>query len=150
MLGRIEKLTQKLSEIDDLVPMAMKVNHKSLHNFVLQKCKEQTVEFSKKLKRKGNTPKINKLKQELTSVINEGGHNSDKILSIKSQIQQLVEEDLIQVLQHRKTFSILKDERPRKSFLDFNEVIMIKKENPNSNPTIEENETNPRSTTVTD
>ena len=44
-----------------------------LHKFLLTICKEQTIMFTKRFKLKGETTKINKLKIELTSVINKGG-----------------------------------------------------------------------------
>ena len=62
-----------MSEIDNLVLMATEVNHEALHEFLLQKCKEQTMEFSK----------INKQKQDFTSVIKEGSNNSEQILASK-------------------------------------------------------------------
>ena len=69
---------------------------------------------------------MNKFRPELTFVIDE------------NQIQRLVDKDLIQTFQHRKNFSVLEDEMPSKSFLNlenakrgYNEVKMIKKENPN-------------------
>ena len=55
---------------------------------ILVKCKEQTIEFTKKFKLRGNAPKINKLKANLTRVIDEGG-NSEEILDIESQIREL-------------------------------------------------------------
>ena len=57
------------------------------------KCKAQTIEFTKRFKLKGNTPKFNKLKAELTSIINRGG-NSEDILNIEGQIKELVDEDV--------------------------------------------------------
>ena len=66
--------------------MATEVKQKALHEFMLQKCKEQTIKFIHNFKIKGNTPKINKLKQEITSIINEGGNNSEEMLRIESQI----------------------------------------------------------------
>ena len=47
------------------------------------------MEFNKRFKLRGNAPKINKLKAELTLVINEGG-NSEEILDIESCIKLLV------------------------------------------------------------
>ena len=96
--------------------------------------------FIKSFKLRGNSPKIIKLRQELTFVINEGGDNSERILSLESQIQHLVDEDLTQALQNRKNFSVLEHERPTKFFLNlengkrgYNEVMMIKKGNQNFN-----------------
>ena len=45
------------------------------------------IKFPKRFKIKGNNPRINKLKAELTSIINEGG-NSEDILNIESQIKK--------------------------------------------------------------
>ena len=124
-----------------LVHMTKVVNHKALHEFVLQKCKEQTMAFTKKLKLRGNSPQINKLRRELTTLVNKGGDNSDRILRLEEQIQLLVDEDLAQALQNRKNFRILEDERPSKSFLNlenakrwYNEVMLVKKDNPEFNP----------------
>ena len=52
------------------------------------------MEFIKSFKLRGNTPKINKLKVELTRVVNEGG-SSDEILDIESCIKELVDEDVV-------------------------------------------------------
>ena len=51
-----------MPDIEDLVNMATVVSKKALHEFLLVKCKEQTIEFTKKFKLRGNAPKINKLK----------------------------------------------------------------------------------------
>ena len=79
-------LNNALPTIDNLVPMARVVNQKALHEFVLQKCKEQTMTFTKKFKLRGNSPQINKLKTELTRLINNGGDNGEEILSLEDQI----------------------------------------------------------------
>ena len=50
---------------------------------------------------------------------NQGGDNIDKILRLESQIQHLVDEDLTKALQNRKNFRIPDNERPSKSFLNF-------------------------------
>ena len=49
-------LAQKLPNIDDLVDMARVISKKSLHEFLPTKFKEQNIEFTKRFKRKGNTP----------------------------------------------------------------------------------------------
>ena len=72
-------LARKLPIIDDLVDMAMVISKKALHEFLLMKCKEQMIEFTKRFKFKENTPKKSKLKAELTTVINEEG-SSEEIL----------------------------------------------------------------------
>ena len=56
-----DDLARKLPDIEDLVNMATVVSKKALHEFLLIKCKEQTIEFTKKFKLRGNTTKINKL-----------------------------------------------------------------------------------------
>ena len=93
--------------------------------------------FTKKFKLRGNSPQINKLKTELTKLVNQrGGDKSDEILRVEEQIQLLVDEDLTKALQNRKNFRILEDERPSKAFLNhentkrgYNEVMLVKKEN---------------------
>ena len=55
LLSNIEVLNNALPTIEDLVSMAMVVNHKAIHEFVLQKCKEQTMAFTKKFKLRGNS-----------------------------------------------------------------------------------------------
>ena len=70
--------------------------------------------FHKKFKLRGNSPQINKLRQELTTVFNQGGDNGKKILRLEEQIQLLVDEDLTKALQNRKNFCILEDEKPSK------------------------------------
>ena len=122
LLSNIEVLNNALPTLEDLVSMAMVVNYKAIHEFVLQKCKEQTMAFTKKFKLRGNSPKINKLKTKLTKLANQGGDNSEEILRLENQIQLLVDEDLTKALQNRKNFRILEDERPRKSFLNLETV----------------------------
>ena len=105
--------------------------------------------FTKKFKLRGNSPQINKLKNELTRLINNGGDNGEEILSLEDQIQLLVDEDVEKALQNRKNFRILEDERPTKSFLNlenakrgYNEVMLIKKENTDFNPNLPESQDN--------
>ena len=83
--------------------------------------------------------------------VNQGGDNSDKILRLENQIQLLVGEDLTKALQNRKNSLILEDERPSKSFLNlenakrgYNEVMLIKKENPEYNPNLPDRNENAR------
>ena len=83
-------LAQKLPGIEDLVDMATVISKKALHKFLLVKCEEQTIEFTKKFKLRGNAPKIDKLNAPLTRVIDEGGC-SEEILNIESQIRELVD-----------------------------------------------------------
>ena len=139
-LSETENLPKKLPKIEALVPMTTGVDQKVLHDYILHKFKEQTMVFTKSFKLRSNSPKIIKLRQELTFVINERGDNSERILSLESQIQHLVDEDLTQALQNRKNFSVLEHERPTKFFLNlengkrgYNAVMMIKKENQNYN-----------------
>ena len=106
---------------------------------------------------RGNSPEINKLRQELTMLINQGGENSDKILRLENQIQLLVDEDLTKALQNRKNFRILEDERPSKSFLNlenakrgYNEVMLVKKENTDFNPNLPESQDNPKHVEIKD
>ena len=73
--------------IDVLVTMATEIKQNALHNFLLNKWNEQTSEFTKKFKMKVTPLKINKLKAELTSTINEGGNIED--IAKPSQKQQL-------------------------------------------------------------
>ena len=107
MLSNIDVMNSALPTNDDLVPMTTVVNQKALHEFVLQKCKEQTMAFTKKFKLRGNSPQINKLRQEPTTVVNQGKDNGEKILRLEEQIQLLVDEDLAKGLQNRKNFRIL-------------------------------------------
>ena len=94
MLSNIEVLSNSLPTIDDLVPMTMVVDYKAIHEIILQKCKEQTMAFTRKFKLRGNSPQINKLKTELTKLVNQGGDKSDEILRVEEQIQLLVDEYL--------------------------------------------------------
>ena len=48
LLSNIAILDQSLPMIEDLVSMATVVNHKAFHQFILQKCKEQTMTFTKR------------------------------------------------------------------------------------------------------
>jgi len=156
LLSNIENLSNSLPTIDDLVPMTV-VNHKAIHEFILQKCKEQTMTFTKKFKLRGNSPQINKLKTELTRLINNGGDNGEEILSLEDQIQLLTDEDVEKALQNRKNFRILEDERPSKSFLNlenakrgYNEVMLVKKENTDFNPNLPESQDNLKHVEVKD
>ena len=72
-------------------------------------------------------------------------------------MRELVDEDVMSALKNRKNYSILEDERPSKAFLNlenakkgYNEVILLNKTNPNFDPTIEENDRNPRLMPITD
>ena len=69
-----DTLAHKLPDVDDLVNMATEISKKALHEFLLVKCKEQTIEFTTKFKLNGIAPKINKLKAKLTRVIDEGAN----------------------------------------------------------------------------
>ena len=53
-----DNLARKLPDIEDLVNMATVVSKKALQKFLLVKCKEQTIEFTKKFKLRGNTQQI--------------------------------------------------------------------------------------------
>ena len=74
--------------------------------------------FTKKFKLRGNFPQINKLKTELTKLVNQGVDNSEEKFRLEEQIQLLVDDDLTKALQNRKNFRILEDERLSKSFLN--------------------------------
>ena len=60
---------------------------------------------------------MNKLKDQLTTVTNEGG-SSEEILNIESKINELVDEDIVKALKNRKNYNILEDDRPSKKFLN--------------------------------
>ena len=145
-----------MASIDILVPIATAISKRVLHEFLLNKCKEQTIEFTKRFKLKGNTLKINKLKAELTSIITEGG-SSAEMLNIESQIKELVDEDVAKALKNRKNYNILEDERPIKAFLNlenakggYKKVIVLNKDNPNYDPTKEESAKSPKLKPITD
>ena len=97
--------------------MATVTSKNVVHIFILVKCKEQMIEFTKEFKLRGNAPKIDKLKATLTRVIDEGG-SSEEILNIESQIRELVDEDVILALKSRKDYNILEYQRPSKVFLN--------------------------------
>ena len=54
-------LAKKLPAIEDLVSIATVISKKALHELLRVKCKEQTIEFTKKIKSRGNAPRMNKL-----------------------------------------------------------------------------------------
>ena len=54
-----DNLTRKLPNIEDLVNIATVVSKKALHEFLLIKGKEQTIEFTKKFKLRGTAAKTN-------------------------------------------------------------------------------------------
>ena len=102
-----DNLVCKLPDIEDLVNMATVISKKALHEFLLVRWREQTIEFTKKFKLRGNAPQMNKLKAKLMSFIDEGG-SSEEILDIKSQIRELVDEDVMLALKKRKITVYLK------------------------------------------
>ena len=107
LLSDIAILDQSLPLVEDLVPMATVVNQKALQSLSCKNVRSKQCLYTKTFKMRGNSPQINKLRQELTMLINQGGENSDKILRLENQIQLLVDEDLTKALQERKNFCIL-------------------------------------------
>ena len=95
-------ICQQLPTTDDLVKMATGISKKALHEFLLTKCKEQTMNYTKKFRLKGNTPMINKLRADLTALVNSGGSSED-ILKIEARMKELEEEDIARALKLRKT-----------------------------------------------
>ena len=85
---------RRIGGIEDLVKMGTVVSKKALHEFLPTKYKEQTIEFPKRFKLRGNASKIYKVKANLTRVIDEDG-SSEEILDIESQIRELVDEDVM-------------------------------------------------------
>ena len=71
-------ISQQLPTTNDLVEMAAAISKKALHEFLLTKCKEQTMEYTKQLKLKGNTPKIDKLRADPTVLVNSGGSERER------------------------------------------------------------------------
>ena len=74
---------------------------------------------------------INKLRADLTTLVNSGGSGED-ILKIEARMKELEEEDVARDLKLRKNFSILEDERPSRAFLNlenakrgYNMVILL-------------------------
>ena len=51
---------------------------------------------------------INKLRAELTSLVNSGG-SGEEILKIEAKMKDLEEEDIAKALKQRKNFKILED-----------------------------------------
>ena len=113
-------LAQKLTSIEELVTMASVISKKVLHEFLQTKCKEHTIEITKSFR-------INKLKAELTTIINEGG-SSEEILNIESQIKELGDEDVDNALKKRKNYNILEANRKcilsRMNFLLVQQSVM--------------------------
>ena len=141
---------------DELVEMATDISKKALHEFLLTKCKEQTMNYTKQFRLKGNIPMINKLRADLTTLVNSGESGED-ILKIEARMKELEEEDIARALKLRKNVSIREDERPSKAFLNlenakrgYNEVILLNKTNPEYNPNLEENAANPKLIPITD
>ena len=138
MQSKADTLAQNLPDIEDLVNMATVISKKASHEFLLVKCKEQMIEFTKKIR--GNAPKVNKLKAKLTRVIDEGG-SSEEILDIESQIRELVYENVVSALKNRKNYNILDDERPSKAILNlenakkgYNEFVLLNMDDPTKHP----------------
>ena len=105
------------------------------------------MKYTKTFKLTGNIPKINKLRADLTVLVNSGGSGED-ILKIEARTKELEEEDNAKALKLRKNFSIREDERPSKAFLNlenakrgYNKVILLNNSNPEYNPNLEERAT---------
>ena len=141
-MNNAQIICQKLPSTDELVEMATDISKKALHEFLLTKCKEQTMNYTKRFRLKGNSPMINKLRADLTAIVNSGG-SGEEILKIEARMKELEEEDIARALKLRKKFNILEDERPNKALLNlenakrgYNEVILLNKVNPEYNPTL--------------
>ena len=61
------------------------------------------MKFTKRFKLKSNTSKLNKLKAEITTIINEGG-SCLEILNIESQIKELAHEDVAKALKNHSYY----------------------------------------------
>ena len=81
-------ISQQLPTTNGLVEMATVISKKALHEFLLTKCREQTMEYTKQFKLKGNTPKMSKLRSDLTVLVNSGGSGED-ILKIEARMKEL-------------------------------------------------------------
>ena len=108
------------------------------------------MKYTKQFRLKGNIPMINKLRADLTTLVNSGESGED-ILKIEARMKELEEEDIARALKLRKNVSSREDERPSKAFLNlenakrgYNEVILLNKTNPEYNPNLEENAANPK------
>ena len=68
----------------------MQYNYKimQLHEFIMLKCKEQTMPYTKRFKLRGNSPQINKIRQEVIFLVNQGGRKSERILRLEDQIDK--------------------------------------------------------------
>ena len=66
--------------------MATVISKKALHKFLITKCKEQSMDYTKQLRLKGNTPKINKLRADFTSLVNSGD-SGENILKIEDSMK---------------------------------------------------------------
>ena len=105
-LSNIPKLDHALPLVEDLVPMATVVNnHKALHEFILHKCKEQTLSYTKRLKMRGNSFQINRLRQEITMLVNQGGNNSDKFLDSRIRFNLYLKRNLQKPSSEQKELS---------------------------------------------
>ena len=80
------------------------------------------MELTKRFKLKGNTHKNNKLKIELTSVINEGGKSKDT-LNIEIKFKNLLMETLPKPLSTGKTLVFLKT----KGQAELSSILRMKK-----------------------
>ena len=141
--------------IDELLERPCELSPRNLHEFILMKCKVLTMEYCKKLKRKGN-PELNKLKQERAHAINSG-LDIDALVQIEQKISNIEDENIEQKLKSRKNFIFLQDEKPTKQFLSlensknsYNNITVLKIPNENFDPNLPEGGQNQKEILTTD
>ena len=83
---KAKAICQQLPITDDLFEMARVISKKALHEFLLTKCKEQSMDYTKHFRLKGNTPKINKLRADFTTLVNSEG-NDENILKFEDRMK---------------------------------------------------------------
>ena len=141
--------------IAELLDRPSELNPRNLHEFVLMKCKVLTMNYSKKMKKKGN-PELSKLKQERAQAINSG-LDINALVQIEQKISNIEDENIEIKLRSRKNFIYLQDEKPTKQFLSlensknsYNNVTVLKIPNENFDPNLPEGSQNLKTIQTTD
>ena len=95
--------------IDELLKRPMSISKATLHEFVLMKLKEATLEFSKSLKVNTRKDEIRK-ENELNNLINSDTINTERIQLLENEILQTELEHVSRERQFKENFTLLEDE----------------------------------------
>ena len=94
----------------------MAVTKSTLLEMVLLMMKEETITFTKKIKRK-NYKHMESLKTDLTAANNTPNVDHDEVRRIEAEITEYDNNDIREALENRKSFRMFEDEKPTSTFL---------------------------------